>query len=136
MTPSPTRTLRCRRRSDTYRTTYTLGESAAGTDEETSTDGTTDGNHVKMALLHGPVELDDSETIVTLLEGREVEAISGHEVLIPDGGSCILRAVFTTVSGEDSGRLGDDAALLHVWGRRRVVVDRHDVEAQWGSIDL
>lgn len=88
-----------------------------------------------MALLYGAVELDDSEAIVALLEGREVEAIACHEFFLADGGGGVLGAVLTTVSGEDGGGLGRDMALLHVRGRRRVVV-RHGVEAQWGSTDL
>jgi hypothetical protein len=63
--------------------TYTFAEGTARTDEETSTDGTTDGDHVKMARLHRLVE--NNETAVrrlgTALEGLEVETIAGHEVL-------------------------------------------------------
>ena len=34
-----------------------MAQSRAGTDEETGTDGATDGDHVKMTLLEGFVEL-------------------------------------------------------------------------------
>jgi hypothetical protein len=43
----------------------TFGEGTTGTDKETSTDRTTNGNHVEMALLHGPIEFDDAGTVVT-----------------------------------------------------------------------
>ena len=51
--------------ADEDRGRATLGHGTTRTDEETSTDGTTDGNHVKMALLHGAIELDTTSAIVT-----------------------------------------------------------------------
>ena len=62
-------------------TTYTSGQSTTGTNEETSTDRTTDGNHVKMARLHGLVELDQTALMGTTLEGLHVQTVAGHEVL-------------------------------------------------------
>lgn len=62
--------------------TYTLGQGTTRTDEETSTDGTTNGNHVQMTRLHSAIEFDNTLAIVALLEGRSVETISGHEALI------------------------------------------------------
>jgi hypothetical protein len=63
--------------------TYTLVESTARTDEETSTNRTTDGDHVKMACLHRLVQNDEAAVrrLWTALEGLEVETIAGHEVL-------------------------------------------------------
>jgi len=71
-----------------YCATYTPGKSTTGTDEETSTDGTTDGNHVKMASLHGLVEYDHRALLGTTLEGLHVQTVAGHEVLLlaPVGG--------------------------------------------------
>lgn len=43
----------------------TLGESTARADEETSTDRTSNGDHMEMALLHGAIEFDDASTVVT-----------------------------------------------------------------------
>ena len=60
----------------------TVGKGLAGTDEETSTDRTTDGDHVQMASLHGSLELLDVDVGLTPLEGAEVETIAGHEVLL------------------------------------------------------
>ena len=62
--------------------TYTLAESAARTDEETSTDGATDGDHVEMASLHRLVEFDDAAVLRTALEGPQVQTIAGHEVFL------------------------------------------------------
>jgi hypothetical protein len=60
--------------------TYTAGESTAGTNEETSANGTTNGNHVKMARLHRLVKLQDGTVrLRTTPEGSEVEPIAGHE---------------------------------------------------------
>lgn len=64
------------------RKTYTRAQSRARTDEETGADGTTDGDHVEMARLHGTLELDETPAIVGLLEGLGVEAIAGHEALL------------------------------------------------------
>lgn len=57
--------------------TYTLGKRSAGTDEETGTDGTTNGNHVQMARLHLTIKLDETVAIVLALEGLEVETTAG-----------------------------------------------------------
>ena len=62
-------------------TAYTSGQSTTGTNEETSTDRTTDGDHVKMARLHGLVELDQTALVGTTLEGLHVQTVAGHEVL-------------------------------------------------------
>ena len=63
--------------------TYTPSEGTSRTDEETSTDGATDSNHVKMARLHRLVEDDEAAVhrLGTALKGLEVETIAGHEVL-------------------------------------------------------
>lgn len=65
--------------------TYTLAEGTTRTDEETSTNGTTDGDHVQMARLHGALELNDTEAILARLEGLEVETIAGPEALAAVG---------------------------------------------------
>lgn len=57
----------------------TLGEGTTGTDEETSTDGATDGNHVQVTLLHGTIELDIAGTIVTYQEHMLVGAKEATE---------------------------------------------------------
>jgi hypothetical protein len=60
--------------------TYTAGERTARTDEETSTNGTTNGNHVKMARLHRLVKLQDGAgSLRATPERPEVEPIAGHE---------------------------------------------------------
>ena len=115
------------------RSTYTFRKGAAGTDEETSTDGASNGNHVEVATPHGAVELDDTEAIVALLEGREVEAIPGPEVLLADGGSGILGSIVTAIPREDL-RGGLDGDLLEVRIVRRQFVARlHDVESPNGD---
>ena len=62
--------------------TYTRVEGTARTDEETSTDGTTNGNHVQMARLHRLVEHEEWAAPGAALERFEVEPIAGHEVLL------------------------------------------------------
>jgi hypothetical protein len=59
---------------------YSSVESTTGTDEETSTNGTTNGNHMHVAGFHSARQLD----IVgrPTLEGLEVETIPGQKVLI------------------------------------------------------
>lgn len=110
--------------------TYTLGERFTRTHEETSTDGTSNGDHVEVALLHGSVKLNDPETIVALFERREIEAISGHEVLIADGGSGILGPIVTTISREDRRRLCN--GFFEVRAVRRLVLfaGLHGVDAE------
>jgi hypothetical protein len=61
--------------------TYTLGEGSTGTDEETSTNGATDGNHVQVARLHGPVKLDHGTGLGAALERLEVQTVARPEVL-------------------------------------------------------
>lgn len=51
--------------ADEDRTGTTLNKGATGADEETSTDGTADGNHVQVTGLHGAIELDVAGTEVT-----------------------------------------------------------------------
>lgn len=60
--------------------THTTAEGTTRTDEETSTDTATDGNHVEMARLHRLVELDLTGRAAT--EGLQVQTIAGHEVLL------------------------------------------------------
>ena len=90
--------------------TYTSSEGASRTDEETSTDGTTDSDHVKMARLHGLVEDDEAAVrrLGTALEGPEVETIACHEVLAvtPFGLSARL------LSARLDGRMGDARLLI------------------------
>lgn len=62
--------------------TYTTGESTTRSDEETSANGTANGNHVQMASLHGLVKDDEWAALGTALEGLEVETIAGHEVFL------------------------------------------------------
>lgn len=92
---------------DKERSGTSSAEGLAGADEETGADRTADGNHVQMASLHAPVErVDGTAGNLTLLEGAEVEAIAGPEVLF---------AVGTSVSGKRWRRLllrSADLALL------------------------
>lgn len=60
--------------------TYTTAEGTTRTNEETSADTATDGNHLQMAGLHGLVKLDGISR--TALEGGEVQTIAGHEALL------------------------------------------------------
>lgn len=48
--------------------TYTFAESTTRTDEETGTNGTTNGNHVQVARLHGAVKFDNTVTVDLALE--------------------------------------------------------------------
>ena len=105
---------------------YTISEGLAGTDEETSTNRTSNGDHVEVALLHGTVELDDAETIVALPERREIQTIPGHKVLVADGCSGVLRPVAASISGEDLGRR--HGGLLEVRAVRRLMLFLHDAE--------
>lgn len=76
--------------------TYTLAESTAGTDEETSTNGTTNGNHVQVTRLHGLVEDGETASLTrAALERLEVQTIACHEVLLlaPLGLSMALRGL-------------------------------------------
>ena len=57
-----------------------IREGLSRADEETSTDGTTDSNHVQVARLHGPLQLDQAGAIKSLLEGLSIEAITRVEV--------------------------------------------------------
>lgn len=54
------------------------GQGTARADEETSTNGASDGNHVQMAPLHGPVELDDAVAVGAGLEAVGVKAQTDH----------------------------------------------------------
>lgn len=105
--------------------TYTRRKRAAGTDEEASTDRTSNGNHVEVARLHGPVELDDAETIVSNLERVEIEAIASHEVLVADVDRGALGSILVSIAGEDLGDL--DSGLFEVRALRRLVACLHGV---------
>lgn len=97
--------------------TYTIGKSSTRTDEETSTDGTTDGNHVKMACLHGLVEDNQWATLGAALEGLHVETIAGHEVLLFTPFSRVLLLGGDGGLGNTLGRLlvdGSDLFVVHV----------------------
>lgn len=65
-----------------YDSTYTLVESTTRTDEETSSDTTTNCDHVQVAGLHGAIELDEAMAVVLALEGLGVETVAGHEGLV------------------------------------------------------
>ena len=61
----------------------TVRERLAGADEETSTDRTTNRDHVHVARRHGAVErVDGAPAHVALLERPKVEAIPRHEILL------------------------------------------------------
>lgn len=62
--------------------TYTLVERTTGTDEETSTNGATNGNHVQVTGLHGTIKLDKTMAVVLAAEGVEVETVTGHPGLV------------------------------------------------------
>lgn len=67
---------------DKERSRAAVVQGLAGTDEETSTDGAADGNHVQVAGLHGALDLGAVAGVIPArLEGVEVETISRHEVL-------------------------------------------------------
>ena len=66
--------------------THTTAQSTTRTDEETGTNGTTNGNHVQMARLHGAVELDDTMAIVLPPERVQIETGPGQEILILEAG--------------------------------------------------
>jgi len=101
--------------------TYTFVEGTARTDEETSTDGATDGNHVQMARLHRLVEDDHWAGLGTALEGPEIETIAGREALL-------LAPVAMVLVGRGGGRvrhcrlLIDGMGLLVVHGGRAGLV--------------
>lgn len=86
--------------------TYTTVEGTTRTDEETSTDGATNGNHVQMARLHRLVEDNKCAALGTALEGLEVETIAGHEVL--------LFTPFIIVAFGEDGGLGSTGLLVGV----------------------
>jgi hypothetical protein len=106
--------------------TYTPSEGASRTDEETSTDGATDGDHVKMARLHGLVEDDEAAVrrLGTALEGLEVETIAGHEVLAVTPFSLSARLF----SARLDGRMGDARLLI----RREYLLVVHS-GGRWNS---
>lgn len=89
------------------KTTYTLVQSTAGTDEKTSTDGATDGNHLQMTRLERSLQLDNFRAIVLLLEGINCEAVSGHEALLR-----VSRAGFLGKDMRSAFIFGDGVALL------------------------
>jgi len=60
----------------------TVAEGTSGTDEETSTDRATDGDHVKMASLHRLVESNKSAAFRPALEALEVQSIACHEAFL------------------------------------------------------
>ena len=64
------------------RGTYTLGEGTTRTDEETSTNRTTNGNHVQVTALHGTVHLHQATAVVTAPERVDAETDTGQEGLI------------------------------------------------------
>jgi hypothetical protein len=108
--------------------TYTLVKSTSGTDEETSTDGTTDGDHVQMACLHGLVKNDHGAAVRTTLERGEVQTIARHEALLltPFG-----RLTTDRHGGSVDGRLlvmGDGLLVVH-GGRQR----RRRSATAWGK---
>jgi hypothetical protein len=95
-------------------TRATTGESATRTDEETGTDGTTDGNHVQVAGLHGLVERDDTSTAA---KRAQVETVAGSKVLLVlDGGAVLaVDSVIVLVRGALGGDTGvgcDNISLL------------------------
>lgn len=87
--------------------TYTVVKSLSRTDEETSTDRATDGNHLQMAGLHSTIELD-STVEAALLEGLKSETISGHEGLLLEGkaGTGLDIAVVVVIVGDLGALLG------------------------------
>lgn len=87
----------------------TLVEGTSGTDEEASTDGTTDGDHVKMAGLHGLVENDKWATLGAALERLEVETVTGHEVFLVAPFSLVLNG---SVGRRLDGRVGNARLLV------------------------
>jgi hypothetical protein len=102
--------------------TYTLAESTTRTDEETSTDGTTDGNHVKMARLHGAVELNQAVTVVLLLEGVQVDSHPGPLVFVIEGGVDVTsKSTCLDIGARD--RLDLDSLLAAIDGNG--VLGRH-----------
>lgn len=91
------------------------GEGVAGTDEETSTDGTTDGNHVQVTSLHGTIEFDVAGTPVTPLERLEVQTVTGHERLLTEVlGDMAVTGVGPGVVGL---LIGDHDGVVSVGGR-------------------
>jgi hypothetical protein len=99
------------------RTGSTLAQSTTGTDEETSTDGTTDGNHVKMASLHGAIQLDHTLAVVLHLEGVHAQAGAGPGILIIEG--CVNVGARCVDGAGD--RLDIDVLLTAVGGGNRVL---------------
>jgi hypothetical protein len=92
--------------------TYTSAEGTSGTDEETSTNRTTNGNHVHVAGLHGLVEFDRATSARTALERFQVQAIARHEVL--------LLTPFGRVFAHGRSR-GVNGGLLIVWDSLLVI---------------
>jgi hypothetical protein len=98
--------------------TYTSSKSFTRTDEETSTDGATDSDHVQMAGLHGLVQDNQWTTLGTARERLQVETVAGHEILLLTP----FTAVLTLLGGD--GRLRDAMRSLLIDGSDLFVV--HD----------
>lgn len=64
------------------RQTYALGKSTSRANVESSSNGPANGNHVEVARLHLSIKLHQAKPIVPLLEGLEVEPVSGREALL------------------------------------------------------
>lgn len=66
------------------RSTYPVAESRSGANEETSTDGTPNGNHMEMARLHGGIQIADRA--FAALERLEGQAVASPEAQLVEFG--------------------------------------------------
>lgn len=107
-------------RNGAVKRTYTSAESTTRTDEETSTNGTTNGNHVQMASLHGTLKLHHAFAIVLLLEGVGIETVAGEPVGVALGallgvdhgaGLVVDDIVALLRRSDDAGFLGHDGCV-------------------------
>lgn len=81
--------------------TYTSVQSRTGTDEETSTNRATNGNHVEMARLHPAIQLNDAGAVVALLERLGAETHANAQRLLLGRGGNAFRKGSLVVDGAD-----------------------------------
>ena len=112
-------------RGDELRT-YTSGKSTTCTDEETSTNGTTNGNHVQVTRLHGTFKFDDTRTIVLLSERAESETVTNPPILLPRHLTHVSWDNVRGASGSGVNVVGKTIGLLLITGRAGLFVSRHD----------